>query len=130
MDEQLKSFTKKLRNLSDFHRVKFIILFGSRAEGRAKKDSDYDLAVYYEGSRSSKYRFLINANFSEKFDVKIFQDLPLYIQKDVLRGKVLFSRDDKLIYEVAYQTIKSFDSYYKYYLDYIQTRKLRLKNEN
>lgn len=40
-------------------KVKFIILFGSRARGDARKDSDYDLCVYYEGNEKEAFRFRV-----------------------------------------------------------------------
>lgn len=127
MDKKIKLFMKKLKETPDFDRVKFVILFGSRTEERARKDSDYDFAVYYEGDRDKKFRFLLNANFDKNFDVKIFQDLPLFIQKDVLRGKIFYAKDVSFVHDVAYETIKKFEHFKKYYEDYIKTRKLRLK---
>ncbi|MFH1802865.1 MAG: nucleotidyltransferase domain-containing protein [archaeon] len=122
MKDELKEFMKKLKKMSGFDRVKFVILFGSRAEGGARKDSDYDLAIYFDGDQGKKFKFLISANFYDKFDVKIFQDLPLFIQKDVLGGEILYAKDLGFVYDVAYETIKRFEDFKKYYYDYIEMR--------
>lgn len=113
---------QKLKKMPDFNRVRFVILYGSRALGKATPMSDYDFAVYYDGDKDQRYRFLINANFNRNFDAKVFQDLPLYIQKDVLKGKVVYAQDLSFVYDVAYETIKKFERFKKYYHDYIRMR--------
>lgn len=40
----------RMRTLEGFEKVRFIILYGSVAEGRARAGSDIDLAVYYDGA--------------------------------------------------------------------------------
>jgi uncharacterized protein len=125
MDKKLKDFMEKLKGASDFHRVKFVILFGSRAEGRARKDSDYDLAVYYEGNKDERFNFRLSVSEDEKFDVHVFQDLPLYVRKEVLQGKVIYAEKLSFVYDVAYETIKAFEDFKKYYYDYIGMEKMR-----
>jgi uncharacterized protein len=122
MKKEISIFMNKLREMKDFDRVKFVILFGSQAEGRANKMSDYDFAIYYDGNGDERYKFLKETNFSEKFDAKVFQDLPLFIRKNVLKGKVLYVFDEQLLYDVAYETIKRFDDFRKYYYDYLDRR--------
>ena len=122
MKKEIATFMKRLREMSNFHKVKFVILYGSQAIGKATPMSDFDFAIYYDGNKEQRYRFLIKANFNEKFDAKILQDLPLYIQKEVLKGKVVYAMDLSFVYDVAYKTIKSFDRFKKYYYDYINMR--------
>ena len=52
--------------------------------------------------------------------LQIFQQLPMYIRTRVLKGKVIFCRDEKVLYEVAIQTIKEFEDYEKIYDEYLQ----------
>ena len=94
-------------------------MFGSRAEGRARKDSDYDFAIYYDGNRDKKYKFLLEANYDEKCDVKIFQDLPLFIQKEVLKGELIYAKDISFVYDIAYETIKEFERFRRHYYSYL-----------
>ncbi len=125
MKEEVKSFMKKLKERRDFHRVKFVILFGSRAEGRARKDSDYDFAIYYDGDSKERFKFQIALSENEKFDIKIFQDLPLFIKKEVLKGKVIYAENLSFVYDTAYETIKEFEDFKRYYYDYIGLEKIQ-----
>lgn len=115
-----------IKNHKDFKKVCFIILYGSVAENRGKKGSDIDLAVYYKGSEedASLFRLEILSELSDDFDVQIYNHLPLYIRKDVLRGKVLYSQNRQFLYDVAYKTIKEFEDFKKYYYDYIGEEKI------
>ncbi|MBU0760062.1 MAG: nucleotidyltransferase domain-containing protein [Nanoarchaeota archaeon] len=125
MDDKLKEFIGKLKGMPDFDRVKFVILFGSQAEGRARKDSDYDLAVYYEGDKDERFKFRLSVSENERFDIHTFQDLPLYVRKEVLKGKVLYAEDLRFVYDVAYETIKAFEDFKKYYYDYIKYEEIK-----
>ena len=51
--------------------------------------------------------------------MQIFNHLPSYIRKDVLKGEVLYYQDHEFLHEVAYQTLKEFEDFKKYYYDYI-----------
>ena len=124
MDQNIGIFMKKLKKVPSFANVKFVFLYGSQTDGKANKMSDYDFAVYYEGNKKERFNFLIGANFSEKFDVKIFQDLPLFIKKEVLKGRVIYAKDRGFVYGVVYQTIKDFESFKRYYYDYIGLEKI------
>lgn len=125
MDDKLKEFIGKLKGMPNFDRVKFVILFGSQAEGRARKDSDYDLAVYYEGDKDERFKFRLSVSENERFDIHTFQDLPLYVRKEVLKGKVLYAEDLRFVYDVAYETIKAFEDFKKYYYDYIKYEEIK-----
>ena len=57
MDENIKTFMKKLKKISGFSNVKFIFLYGSRTTGKANKLSDYDFAVYYSGTKKNDLIF-------------------------------------------------------------------------
>jgi predicted nucleotidyltransferase len=54
------------------------------------------------------------------FDVQIFQQLPLYIRKRVLKeGRILFVRDESQLYELAFRTVKNFEDFRHIYYDYL-----------
>ncbi len=124
MEKNIRDFLIKLKRIPDFNKVKFIYLYGSQASGKASPMSDYDFAIYYEGDKKERFKFLLKASFDKNFDVKIFQDLPLYIRKDVLKGKVIYIKkgEDTFLYDYAYEVIKEFDMFKKYYYDYINRR--------
>ncbi len=111
-----------VKDMDGFDDVQFIILYGSQSESRATEDSDVDICIGYDGNRdeASRYRFkVISKLFDDRYDVQIFQLLPLYVKKEVLKGEVLYRRDKNELYDIAYQTIKEFDDFKHRYYDYI-----------
>ncbi|MGC8777967.1 MAG: hypothetical protein ACP5Q4_04745 [Candidatus Caldatribacteriaceae bacterium] len=47
-----------------------------------------------------------------QLDIQVFQLLPLYIRRRVLQeGKVLYSRDDDALYEVAHLTARALEDF-------------------
>jgi hypothetical protein len=126
MDKKIKIFIEKLKKMPDFNRVKFAFLFGSQINGNANKLSDYDFAVYYEGSKKERFNFRLKllASLPDKFDIQIFQDLPLYVKITVFK-KLIYAKDLDFVYDTAYSTIKEFESFKKYYYDYLNTRKIK-----
>ena len=121
-----KILIESLKKMNEFKKVKFIILYGSYAYGKPSKLSDYDFCIYYEGNRNEQFKFRLKAlsKLPDNFDVQIFQNLPLYVRKETLRGKLVYYKELTFVYDVAYETIKEFDEFKKYYLDYINTRRL------
>ncbi len=124
--EEINEFMIKLRKMPDFDKVKFVILFGSYASGKQNKFSDIDFAVYYEGNGKERYEFRKNISDNEKFDVQIFQDLPLYVRINVLKGKVIYFSDEKFVYDIFYETIKKYEDFKKYYFDYLNSGRIRI----
>ncbi|MFH0711675.1 MAG: nucleotidyltransferase domain-containing protein [archaeon] len=106
-------------------RVKFVFLFGSMATEKNNKFSDVDLAVYYDGSEKERFDFRVKVmgKLGDKYDVKIFQDLPLYLRADVLKGKLLYFSEGTFVYDVACETLRRFGDFKKYVDDYVERRK-------
>jgi hypothetical protein len=50
---------------------------------------------------------------------RIFQQLPLPLRMQVLKGKVLYSDDMPFMYDKAYETIKKFEYFKRRYYDYL-----------
>jgi predicted nucleotidyltransferase len=126
IDELVKTNVEKLKNLDGFEKVRFIILYGSAAEGTARENSDIDLCIDFDAGdyESSKFRLRVLSELPDFFDVQIFAQLPVYVKKEVLKGKVIFCRDEEHLYEVAISTIKEFDDFKYRYYDYIGERAL------
>ncbi|MGQ9719234.1 MAG: hypothetical protein ACUVWK_05295 [Nitrososphaerales archaeon] len=56
----------------------------------------------------------------EKVQVHIFQNLPIFMRIRVLKeGKILFCKDEGMLYEIAFKTIKEFEDFKKYYKEYL-----------
>ena len=101
-------------------KVRFVILYGSANEGRMKEDSDIDISVYYDDADASEFRLKVLSDlFDDIYDIKIFQQLPLPIRMQILKGKVLHEDDTTFIYDKAYETIKEFESFKRGYYDYL-----------
>jgi predicted nucleotidyltransferase len=101
-----------------------IILFGSRARGDAGPASDVDVCVVLEATVSSGLPASdkrLDYMAGSDLDVKIFQQLPLYIRTRILKeGRVLFVRDEDRLYDLAFRTARAFEDfrpYYQHYLD-------------
>ncbi|MBU7026671.1 MAG: nucleotidyltransferase domain-containing protein, partial [Theionarchaea archaeon] len=86
--------------------------------------SDIDVCiVLYPGKYKNLYLSEKRLNLMvalEDFDIQIFQQLPMYMRTRVLKGKVIFCRDEKVLYEVAIQTIREFEDYEKIYDEYLR----------
>ncbi len=113
---------ERMKTVQGFEKVRFVILYGSVAEGRAGAGSDIDLAVYYDGDREEAgwFRFAALSELcDDHYDIQIFSHLPLYVRTEVLRGEVIYCTDERFLYDIAYQTIREFDDFKHRLYDYI-----------
>lgn len=109
-------------------KVKFIILYGSAAEHKMREGSDIDICVYYDAEQEKAFDFrlrVLSELFDDIYDIKVFQQLPMYLQVEVLKGKVLYCDDERFLYDKAYETIKEFDAFKHRYYDYIGAETMR-----
>ena len=80
-------------------RVIFALLFGSRAWGRSRPDSDWDLAVYLDDTLDADARFAFRRDFLANLrpaipvDVVVLNDAPPLLAAEALRGERLLVRD-------------------------------------
>ncbi len=89
--------------------------------------SDIDICVYYEDEdRASDFRLqVLTELLDDIYDIKIFQQLPVYVRKEVLKGKILYCDDKSFLYDKAYETLKEFDAFKHRYYDYIGVEAMR-----
>ncbi len=95
-------------------RVVFILLFGSRARGDARPDSDIDLAVYYDGDERDRFQFRVRASgeLPSNVDLHIFQDLPLYVIHHALReGKLIYVGDREKAMDILLKTSREAEDF-------------------
>ncbi len=77
--------------------VEGILLYGSYAKDTADKRSDIDICIVKPRRREVLTR--IFAKFGSKYDVKIFEGLPLYIKIDVIGNhKVIYGSEPEISY--------------------------------
>ncbi len=89
-------------------KVGFIILYGSAAKGKMSGMSDIDIAVFYKGNKGERFQFRMKilGRVSGIFDIQTFQDLPLYIQKDIMStGDIIYYRDHAELFNINMKTI-------------------------
>ena len=102
--------------------IEFISLFGSVSQHKSHSGSDIDICIYYEGAEKEALNFLLRAMFSinsSTFDLKLFRELPLYIRIDVLKGRILYSKELSRVYEIAHETMREYEDFEPRFYDYI-----------
>ncbi|MCK9632661.1 MAG: nucleotidyltransferase domain-containing protein [Methanoregula sp.] len=112
---------KTIEQLNGYGHVQFIILFGSAGENRMTGESDIDLCLYYDGDPADAAQFrhaILSALPGTRYDVQVFQSLPLYVRVEVLKGTPLFVRDPVFLYEKAVETLRDFDNFKHRLYDY------------
>jgi predicted nucleotidyltransferase len=116
--------TRFLEEVQQDEAVLAVILFGSRARGDATPASDTDLCLVLpfgkdaaEDQVTVRMRYLKDADL----DLRIFQQLPLYVRRRVLKeGVVLVCRDFDALYAMAYRTAQAFEDFKRIYRQYLE----------
>jgi predicted nucleotidyltransferase len=101
------------------------MLYGSSVEGISRAESDIDLYINIDEDTDyerSSFRLKVLSELPDLFDVQIFAQLPLYVKKEVIKGKVIFCRDEEYLYETAISVIKEFEDFKYRFYDYIGER--------
>lgn len=99
-----------------------VFVFGSYTRNEHYRDIDlcFILDKKYPNLNMSKKAVKYASLLPSKFDVKIFQQLPVYIRIRVLKeGKIVLCKNEDLLYEVALSTVKEFEFYKKIYHNYL-----------
>lgn len=111
--KDISSAVKLIRKIGG-KKIKFIILYGSYAKGKQTPLSDIDIAVYYDDSKEDRFNFRMKilGSLNDKFDIQTFQDLPLYIQKEIIsNGEILYQKNYSEIFDIFIKTIKNFKDF-------------------
>jgi len=119
-NRQLEQLLRKAQEDKD---VLAVILFGSAARGEQTPASDVDVCVVLQARKydsltlsRKKLAYLKQTTL----DVQVFQQLPLYIRRRVLKeGKVLFERDTDALYALAFRTAQAFEDFKPIYHTYL-----------
>lgn len=122
MNRFVRHAVERAKTVKGFERIRFIILYGSVAEGRARTGSDIDFCIYYDAGReeAARFRFAALSDLpDDRYDIQIFSHLPLYVRTEVLRGKAIHCPDERFLYDVAYPTIREFDDFKHRLYNYI-----------
>jgi len=122
-EEMLEKLLTRVRQDED---VLAVFLFGSVVREEQTHFSDIDLClvlapkpVPFEPVALSRKRLDYLKDFS--FDIQIFQQLPIYVRRKVLKeGRLLFVRDEARLYELAFRTAQAFEDFRPIYLSYLE----------
>lgn len=112
---------KDLKKLGVYKETQFVILYGSVSKGKDNPLSDIDICISLSLSPKErmKVRMKLLGLISDKYDIQIFEDLPLYVQKSVLSGKLMYSKNKKNTIMRALQVIREYEDFepvYNYYI--------------
>jgi hypothetical protein len=126
-EARLEKLLAKARQDED---VLAVFLFGSIAREEQTHLSDIDLCLVlgpkptpFEPNEFSHKRLDYLKNFA--FDIQIFQQLPLYVRRRILKeGRILFVRDEALLYELAFHTAQAFEDFRPVYLSYLEEMRI------
>ncbi|GMV15718.1 MAG: nucleotidyltransferase domain-containing protein [Sorangiineae bacterium PRO1] len=87
------------RRLESVPEILFALLFGSRAAGTPRADSDWDVAVFLSPALSAAERFRLRARLSGELgdlgqvDVVVLNDAPPLLAHRALQGRLLTVAD-------------------------------------
>lgn len=107
--------------LKKFRFVHSVVLFGSRAIGTERAESDVDLCIIPkpEADVSLKERIALNNIVPESIDISLLSELPVYIRKRVfLEGKVLYTKDPYYVLTLAKENNLEYARYQRMKRDY------------
>jgi len=105
---ELQQIREELEWLSDLIPIQGVLLFGSYVRGKMSPKNDIDICVVARDAETPKEKAdllgeiwkRINAN---KYDVRLFEELPLYMKMNVIREhEILFCGDVPALFEYFY----------------------------
>ncbi len=121
LDTTIRKIIQKVKMNKD---VIAVGIFGSYARG--EKYNDIDICIFlkiqkYEQLQLSRLR-LSFMHSSEKYDVQVFQQLPMYIKKRILKeAKIIYCKDEDALYDLYFLTLKQFNDYKYHYEQYLES---------
>ncbi len=97
--------------------------FGSYARG--EKYRDIDICIFlkpkeYAALKLSELKFKYTLE-NEKYDVQVFQQLPLYVQKEIMKdAKFIYIKNEAEMYDLYFRAFRDLTHYEPIYKEYIE----------
>ena len=108
---EINNIIKKAKSDKD---ILAVLLFGSSIE-RQGRDIDICLVLNKKLSNLDMTKKRISY-LKTNYDIQVFQQLPLYIRSRILKQHfILLNKNEKMLYELVYKTIKELNFYDKVY---------------
>jgi len=100
-----------------------IAIFGSYA--RKEPHNDIDICIFLRKNNYSpkilSAKKLEYTQENEKYDVQIFQQLPLYIRERVIQeGKFVYGGQETELYELCFEMVRDLNHYKPLYTQYLE----------
>ncbi len=119
-----KALQELLASVRQDPQILAVLLFGSAARGQQSPRSDLDICLIltpqlkpYDPQMLAQKRL---EYLTCDLDLKIFQQLPLYVRRRVIKeGQLLYVRDEPALYELAHRTAQAFEDFKHFYYDYL-----------
>lgn len=113
---------KQLREAHLLSKTEFIILFGSVPEGRQNPLSDIDVCISLQATPKERLRTRMEllGKLPDRYDIQIFEDLPLYVKKSVLGGTLLYCKNQTKTHQRAIQVLQEYEDFEPLYLQHIE----------
>ncbi|MBI3031964.1 nucleotidyltransferase domain-containing protein [Candidatus Woesearchaeota archaeon] len=101
-----------------------VSIFGSVARGE-QYSRDIDICIFLKPHKYTSYelsgKLLEYAHHNEKYDVQIFQHLPLYIRIPIINeGKIIFCKDEDALYDLYFGTLRDYEHFKPIYEGYLE----------
>lgn len=106
---ELRKMKENLKFLEEKYET---VVYGSYVEGGTRPDSDIDVAVLsYETNKEKNIKLLkeLLGKFPLKYDIRIFELLPIYIQISIVENYKIIFGDPLEISEYFYYFRKKWD---------------------
>jgi predicted nucleotidyltransferase len=101
-----------------------VILFGSSVRGEEHSLSDIDICIVLLQNKHDpvalSHKRLEYLSICD-FDIHIYQQLPIYLRHRIIKeGRVLFCRNEDMLYDSAFKTAQEFEDYKHIYHEYLE----------
>lgn len=112
-----------ISNMKDKYNIKFAYIFGSQATGKASKNSDVDIAVYFGKSYEAMEEVFIRGDiieegkafFKKDIDVVSLNNASLLMKYEIIHDGIVIKDDDERTNFESLALREYFD--FKYYSD-------------
>ncbi len=118
--------TRLIDKVKEDEAVLSVLLYGSHARGAGTPKSDIDLCLVLPLSKETRtdqtaVRMAYLEDSSGRLRIHVFQQLPLYIRRRVLKeGVVLFCKDWDALYRIAYRSAQALEDFKPIYRSYLE----------
>tara|TARA_Y100000310_G_C20276055_1_gene620288 strand:+ start:253 stop:630 length:378 start_codon:yes stop_codon:yes gene_type:complete len=100
-----------------------LAIFGSSI--KEEKYKDIDICIFLKPKKYSHLQLskkkLQYSQENEIYDIQIFQQLPIYIQKEIFTNmELIFCKDEDLLYDLNFEFIRELEHFEPFYETYLE----------